>query len=416
MKETHLDNPFKKPFSTLQELADSVKEVLDCPATIEDANHRLLAYSSHEDTTDSARIGTIMSQRVPEKVINRLWKERIIPKLMNMDAALRIPEIAEIGLRDRVAIAIRRNTEVLGYIWALEKNDRLSDEELALLKDAAAAALPLLLKLHRKRKEKEENYQDFFWQLLTGQFKSGEDIQKKFAQLHLKMPARYAVLVFQFEEEISRKIEENISYLITTSQKITNHFMVVMRNEVILIASPHPTQPDEKVFNDFISFFISAMNNRFAVNGIKGSSGTVYKDFEKAETSYQEALKVLQLRAYFPDDLAEATHYHQLGIFKYFDAIIEEKRSSHYEHPAIALLEQYDKHNKTNLLASLEIFIQQDSNVHEAAKKMFIHTNTMSYRLKRIAEISQLNLKSTHEKMAVFLDLKIRQWEKQNRL
>lgn len=416
MKETHLDNPFKKPFNSLQELADSVKEILDCPATIEDANHRLLAYSSHEDGTDSARIGTIMSQRVPEKVINRLWKERIIPKLMNTDYALRIPEIEEIGLRDRVAIAIRRNTEVLGYIWTLEKNERLSDAELGLLKDAAAAALPLLLKLHRQRKEKEENYQDFFWQLLTGQFKSGEDIQKKFTQLHLKMPAQYAVLVFQFEEEITRKIEENISYLITTSQKITNHFRVVMRNEVILIVSPHPSQPDEKVFIDFISFFISEMKNRFSVEGIKGSSGTVYKNFEKAETSYQEALRVLQLKDHFPDELAEATHYHQLGIFKYFDAILEKERSSHYEHPAISMLEKYDQHNKTNLLASLEVFIQHDSNVHEAAKKMFIHTNTMSYRLKRIAEISQLDLKNTHEKMAVYLDLKIRQWERQNLL
>ncbi|RCO07937.1 PucR family transcriptional regulator, partial [Bacilli bacterium] len=110
-------DPFKRAFSDLEELVDKIRDVLECPVTIEDVNHRLLAYSTHDDQTDTARIATIISRKVPEKVINRLWKERVIPQLMQSGEPLRIPEIKEIGLGNRVAISIRNHNEVLGYIW-----------------------------------------------------------------------------------------------------------------------------------------------------------------------------------------------------------------------------------------------------------------------------------------------------------
>src|SRR4051812_4030829 len=43
--------PFSEGFDSLDEIADRISEVLHCPITIEDANHRLLAYSTHDERT-----------------------------------------------------------------------------------------------------------------------------------------------------------------------------------------------------------------------------------------------------------------------------------------------------------------------------------------------------------------------------
>ena len=411
MYEMPHKNPFKKSFFDLKELVDSIQENLLCPATIEDTNHRLHAYSTHEDDTDSARIGTIISQRVPEKVINRLWKEGIIPKLMQSESALRIPHIEDIGLRDRVAIAIRKNNEILGYIWVVEGDKKLSDAQLDLLKDAAGAATPLMSKLHQNRKRKEENYQDSLWKLLTGQYITLEEIHNKFDELNLKIPERFTVLTFHFQHNITQKMEDQISYLITTSQKITNHFLVAMQEELILIASPHPSQSDDKAFDEFIVFFISEMANRFFISDIKGSSGTSYSDFGKAETSYEEAQKVLKLKERFPEELEDVFHFRQLGVFRYMEQLQKDLRSQRYEHPAIAKLEAYDSQHKSNLLKTLEVFIQQDSNMNDAAKKLFVHTNTLHYRIKRISEIGDIRMTNIHEKMGIYMDLKARKLE-----
>ncbi|MBJ8056481.1 PucR family transcriptional regulator, partial [Bacillus cereus] len=89
-----------------------------------------LAYSTHNDFTDPARTSTIISRRVPEKVINRLWKDGIIPTLLKTDEPLRVPQIAEVGLSSRVAISIWKDKEVLGFIWAIESTQPFSDEEM----------------------------------------------------------------------------------------------------------------------------------------------------------------------------------------------------------------------------------------------------------------------------------------------
>lgn len=155
------DNPFKGNFKTLESLVDRISEVFHCPVTIEDANHRLLAYSQHNEESDQARIQTIIGRRVPEKVINSLWKNHILAKINRTDEPVRIAQIKEVGLGDRIAIAIRKNNEVLGYIWALEVERKLSDQSFPLFKQAAQAVKNQLLQLQGQQKEADEGLMSF---------------------------------------------------------------------------------------------------------------------------------------------------------------------------------------------------------------------------------------------------------------
>src|SRR5690554_1412960 len=100
-----VSNPFKSSFDSLDSLVDKISDVLKCPVTIEDVNHNLLAYSTHDEQTDHVRITTIISRRVPEKVINKLWKEGVIPKLLKTEEPIRIPKFSELGLNNRIAVA-----------------------------------------------------------------------------------------------------------------------------------------------------------------------------------------------------------------------------------------------------------------------------------------------------------------------
>lgn len=161
-------DPFHHHSDRLEDVADRISEVLQCPITIEDVNHRLLAYSTHDDCTDQARISTIIGRRVPEKVINSLWKDGTIPMLLQTDDPIRVKNIDEVGLGNRIAISIWKNEEVLGFIWALEIDKKLTDEELGLLKKAAQVVKGKLLNFHNRTSKKEERNQEFFWKLLTG--------------------------------------------------------------------------------------------------------------------------------------------------------------------------------------------------------------------------------------------------------
>ncbi|MGD6940440.1 PucR family transcriptional regulator [Cytobacillus gottheilii] len=406
---------FKHAFLNLEDLVDKIWDVLECPVTIEDATHRLLAYSTHDDTTDSARIATIISRKVPEKVINSLWKARIIPQLMQSGEPLRIHEMKEIGLGDRVAISIRNHNEVLGYIWVVEGEVKLTEQKLNLLKQAAAAARTELLKLNVQKKKRVESYQDFFWQLLTGSDRNHEEIKNKFEELNIKPPSPFIVLVFQFTENITEKITQNIIYLMTTSQKINISFHAAMGNEFIVLASPPAQENSEAPIIEFLNFFIGEMKSRFQVDGMIGGCGGLYDTYDKVEASYQEAQEVVRLKEQFKDEMDDINSHRQLGIFRYIELLMEKRRQDPFVHPALEELQNYDQEHKTMLLQTLESYINYDSNVNDTAKKLHVHVNTLTYRLKRITEISGIDLKNTNQKVSLFLELKMRRLENKKR-
>lgn len=401
------NDPFKGTFGNLENLVDKISDVLQRPITIEDANHRLLAYSSHEGRTDPARVATIIGRRVPEKVINSLWRDGVIPKLNQSEEPLRVSEITDIGLGARVAIGIFAKKEVLGYIWVLEIDNSLSEKELSLLKMAAQTAKNQLLQLQIHKKKKEEGHQEFFWQLLTGHLKSHQEIENKIQELGLITPTPISVILFQFEHDISTTIQRHISYMITTTQKLLITFQVIDRNKLILLSSPHKEKENRATTIKFIEDFVLQMNKRFKVSQIKGSCGNPYDNYEKIEASYQEALTVLRLKNQFPVEVGNTFNYQQLGVYRYLDVLLEKKKQDGYENTSLQKLSLYDDANKTDLLKTLEVFLNRDSNVHEAAKELNVHTNTLSYRLKRIIEVGDIDLKSPNQKITLYIDIKL---------
>jgi len=61
-------------------------------------------------------------------------------------------------------------------------------------------------------------------------------------------------------------------------------------------------------------------------------------------------------------------------------------------HPAVVTLRVYDRTHAVQLLPTLSAFLKNDRDVQLAAAKLFIHRNTLSYRLKKILEMCPLDL------------------------
>ena len=63
----------------------------------------------------------------------------------------------------------------------------------------------------------------------------------------------------------------------------------------------------------------------------------------------------------------------------------------------------YDRKNKTELLDTLRVYLESGSNAAEAAKKLFIHRNTLYQRMKKIEEIIQVDLKDTRIRLFILM-------------
>ncbi|WP_195781535.1 PucR family transcriptional regulator [Priestia megaterium] len=407
-----IKDPFKENFDTLEEFADRISEVLNCPITIEDANHRLLAYSTHDERTDQARIATIIGRRVPEKVINNLWKEGIIPKLLETNEPVRVKNINEIGLGDRIAISIWKNEEVLGFIWAVEIEKALGDEEVELLKKAANVLKNKLLQLQIRKYKREERSQEFFWKLLTGHIKSRQEISEAFYEAQITAPSTFSIAIFRFQEDITPEAERQISYMLKTMHRLKIVLYTIDCNDLILLLSLDAVENPLDEQRDFVDYFRGNMYERFDVTQIKASCSSIYSSHDHIEKSYKEALNVLDMKSKFPEETKEIINYQELGIYQFLDVILEKRVQDQFENHSLKKLTDYDLRHNSNLVETLEVFLNNDNNINEAAKKLNVHMNTLSYRLKRISEIGDINLKDVNQKMTLYIDIKLMKYKK----
>ncbi|WP_134684243.1 PucR family transcriptional regulator [Brevibacillus migulae] len=388
----------------IDDLADAIGEVLENPITIEDADHKLIAYSSHGESTDPARWSTIMGRRVPEKVLTRLWKEGIFQRLLTEDRPVHIPAFDDVGLGKRVAIAIRKGEEVLGYIWAQEVNRPISTEDDEILRQAARAAVARLVQRQGKRKAEEQRRKDFFWELLLGNPASEAQIRRKAESLHMILPQPFQICIIDAPNgQLDRYF-----YPFIMREKLMS---VSDGTQLILLMGKISPQPiDSEALHQSTEQFLRELLEKWEQRGDAGKLlagyGQAYSSYQEMGRSYREALQVIKLKRLFEAETAQIYGYHDLGIYRYLLQLKRWSEADGYQNVRLQRLKRYDRDNQSNLLETLETYLDAAGKVNSTAQRLHIHINTLSYRLRRIEEIMQVDLDNQNQRTALYLDLK----------
>ncbi|MER5358452.1 helix-turn-helix domain-containing protein [Streptomyces sp. NPDC002785] len=126
----------------LSGLANTVADLVGGAITIEDPQSRVLAYSRMDHEPDPMRRLTILGQEVPRWRVDELRESGFFQALWSTDDVVRRP--ADDRSAERLAIAVRHGSEVLGSIWAAADGRPLAESAAAALRTAARAAVPHL--------------------------------------------------------------------------------------------------------------------------------------------------------------------------------------------------------------------------------------------------------------------------------
>jgi DNA-binding PucR family transcriptional regulator len=408
----NIDNPFDRPFKSLEHLADTISEVLHCPVTLEDANHRLIAYSSHEVETDVARIATIVSRRVPDKVIGILWREGVMQEIIESTQPVRIAPISSIGLGSRVAISIRKHNHLLGFIWVMDDRQQLTDEDLLMLKKASQAMNNVLSASQLQRQEETKGMQNFFWQLLTGHLNNEHMIHEQAIQIKLSLPSTYSVIVLRFTAEIDPSIHQHIQYMLSIPQSIQITLQVAEHHQLVLLVAPSSKQSPQDEIKAFLSNLSKSLKERLAMVDVEAAGGLIYNDYSKVASSYQEAITALDIKRRFPEETVDAYLYEELGYYVYLPLLAKHNHKHPKVNESLRKLSAYDLEHDSNLIHTLSLFLTCNLNMKLTSNALHVHMNTLTYRLKRISEIGNINLAQMDQIITLYLELKIEQYSK----
>jgi PucR family transcriptional regulator, purine catabolism regulatory protein len=105
---------------------------------------------------------------------------------------------------------------------------------------------------------------------------------------------------------------------------------------------------------------------------------------------------------------APITYFGDLGLYQLLTTLGSNAEAQRFYRKTLGRLIAHDDNKHAELVETLEAFFASHGNLSQTANRLHIHRNTLTYRLERIAAITQLNLDDPDARFSLQLALKLR--------
>ncbi|MHB1354502.1 MAG: helix-turn-helix domain-containing protein [Anaerolineae bacterium] len=102
-------------------------------------------------------------------------------------------------------------------------------------------------------------------------------------------------------------------------------------------------------------------------------------------------------------------HYEELGLYRLLAGLRGHAEMQRFYNDTLGTLAAYDRLHDAELVHTLEVFFEHNANASQASRALFVHRNTLNYRLQRIVEITGLDLSDPEARLVFQIALKVRQ-------
>lgn len=201
-------------------------------------------------------------------------------------------------------------------------------------------------------------------------------------------------------ENLTTRIEKVTFALDNYARHNYENFAVFSHNDSIIIVAANYSESDLRTF-------IKEMRNntiRFLLPGesLTIGCGKLTKSIRCLNKSYNQATSIekLQESNKIP---ANFIFYTDMGIYKLLMGIDDKEIINDFCEGSIRPLLDYDEKNNSDLSTVLRCYLKHDGSVKETADEMFVHRNTINYKLGKIQELLGMDLSSLDSRLQISL-------------
>ncbi|MFI6393997.1 PucR family transcriptional regulator [Nonomuraea sp. NPDC050547] len=405
LAEGDLDEPGEEPQGDLFALANAVCALLDAPVTIEDRSSRVLAYSGRQDEADPGRVETVLGLQVPER-FQRMLDERGFFKQLYQSREPVYIELHDGTSINRTAVAVRSGDEILGSIWAAVR-EPLSEQRQRAFADAAKIVALQLLRERAGADTQRRLRADLLSTVLAG----GADAAEAAGRLGVATE-RLCVLAAQLTDLTDADPARGESDRQRFCDAFALHVGAIHpRAAAALVGSvayavlPLSTGGEEEERAVRVAqSFLSRVGPRYEANIGVGRLAANLAQVARSRADADRALRVLRARGTSGQAAGYTTVHFESLLMQVADVVTAEEQTP--TGPYQRLLE-HDAEHGSDLVATLRAYLDAFGDVNLACAQVHVHANTFRYRLKRLVEISGLDLADPDARLTVMLQMRI---------
>lgn len=250
---------------------------------------------------------------------------------------------------------------------------------------------------------------DYLYNLLFGYEVNAKYVEKISAQFGLDFSKPYRVGIIVIDRKYGVNLEQNehtYEYYTDCLNREVIHMKkkpMYMRflNKFVLLFEATETKETEHELEAVLTELDNRPQFRNLIRGtcILGNTYTNPSDFGK---SYQEAKSLIPKKDILPNPrYKKVLSASSMGIYKFMFNSGNQQEILDYCNDRLRKLEEYDHANGTYLQETLVAYYMNRFNIGKTADELFVHRNSLQYRLKKIEEILDYSLDDSME----YLDL-----------
>ncbi|GCF06987.1 PucR family transcriptional regulator [Dictyobacter arantiisoli] len=258
--------------------------------------------------------------------------------------------------------------------------------------------------------------------LLAGKPETEAYIQRQAYSLGFDLLAPHLVALVELSEgnnDVSERIHlpqaENRELLIQRALPWIKQSMLIMYPTMLLVERdnglicllPCDIAALPQDIHSRLEPLIQTIQQECHVTMLVGMGNSCQKFSDYAQ-SYQEAYEAAQIGSCLRTEL-HCTHFGELGAYRYLYPFAQQQSLMDQYQECIMTILKYDLRKKTNLLDTLEVYLECGGNIARTATLLHLHRNTLLQRISRIQKLCPFDIDHDHAslRLPLLLALKV---------
>ena len=384
-------------------LADAVSAMVGGPATIENPESTVLAYSSLDEPIDEPRRDTILGRRVPPDWLRRLQRDGVFRRIWSGEGPVRI-EYEEPGFRTRLAIAVRAGGQILGSLWVAEGRTPLGPEAEAAMREAARIAALHLVRHQMADDLERRRGSELLRAVLDGRRPPdllaeavGAEREPRLTVIGFELPAAEPADLAVRGEQVTNLID-------LYAQAYRHQALAAAVGPVVYVLVAEPGAHDRDRLLRVAGAIVDQAQESLRLR-LRAGIGATVTGVERFADSRYEADLVLRALGEYGDErrvAALADVSSTVVLMRLRELVADDPTVLGGKLDSLAAL---DAKGQTQYLPTLRAYLDALGDIPAAAASMGVHPNTYRYRLRRLIELGGLDVNDPLERLTVHLQL-----------
>jgi hypothetical protein len=366
----------------LQEIVDEVSRVLATPVVLEDRDFNLVVFAAHADEVDPIRQRTIFQRRSSAEVQD--WFEAF--GIAGSDRPVRTPADPARGIVARACLPARWNGVTYGYLWALDEHRRLDDALLQRVMPQASRVGTVMAQRARIRQSLDGQVRD----LLSGDGDVAEAAAEEIdalGALGRDVPVCAVVL------DLDASPDPPPLNLWRLPRAVV---AVATGGDVVLLVPTVLTV--RAVARDARTLYTERLHPSLH-DAVVAGVGAARRDLASISGSVREARLAARVAHAVPG-MRPVASWAELGVHRLLACGPRQALREGALDPTVEPLL-----TRPDLAATATAFLDDAGNVQRAAAELGVHRQTLYYRLRRIEELTGLDLADGRDRLRLHLAL-----------